>query len=207
MVRTQILLPPDIKEKLRHRYDSISDHIRQLITMDLEGDTTRYNAVISRDDWRSLKRWIDESPALQVCGDIQIGKSTALRRVIANCWDEDPKFCVLDAHNEYRSDGVVRFPAKLKEVKGIPPTKPSRHCRVVLPHEEPAAKGIFPLYASQWLSRPLSKGKWPVVLIIEEAHRYASIDGLLRECGKFGKIIAVTQRPVGTYANSVLVVK
>ncbi len=132
-------------------------------------------------DWEALRERLFSFPSLQVVGDVGSGKTYTVKELIRN----DPKhvYIVFDAHNEYdflpRVDSIT---------DGF-----SKSVKVVLPPQPAAAKGVFPLYVNQILTR-----RWPekYVFVVEEALRYPEVVGLLAESRKFARILTVSQKKI-----------
>jgi len=147
---------------------------------------------IRSGDWKTLKERLFSSPSLQVVGDVGSGKTYTVKELIRN--DPEHVYIVFDAHNEYdflpRADSIT---------DGF-----SESVRVVLPPQPAAAKGVFPLYVNQILTR-----KWPdrYVFVVEEALRYPEVIGLLAESRKFARVLTVSQRKVVEFVPAVFVIR
>lgn len=141
-------------------------------------------------DWVALQNRLFSSPSLQVVGNVGSGKTYTVQELIRN--DSDHVYIVFDAHDEY--DFLLRVDSI---TDGF-----SESVRVVLPPQPAAAKGVFPLYVNQILTR-----KWPerYVFVIEEALRYPEVVGLLAESRKFARILTVSQRRIVEFVPAVFV--
>ena len=146
--------------------------------------------IVRSGDWGALGTRLFSSPSLQVVGNVGSGKTYTVQELIRN--DPEHIYIVFDAHNEYgflpRADSIT---------DGF-----SESVRVVLPPQPAAAKGVFPLYVNQILTR-----KWPerYVFVIEEALRYPEVVGLLAESRKFARILTVSQRRIVEFVPAVYV--
>ncbi len=147
---------------------------------------------IRSGDWKTLKERLFSSPSLQVVGDVGSGKTHTVKELIRN--DPEHVYIVFDAHDEYD------FLPRVDSVSdGF-----SESVRVVMPPQPAAAKGIFPLYVNQILTR-----KWPekYVFVVEEALRYPEVIGLLAESRKFARILTVSQRRIVEFVPAVFVIR
>jgi len=147
---------------------------------------------IRSGDWKALKEMLFSSPSLQVVGDVGSGKTYTVKELIRN--DSEHVYIVFDAHNEYdflpRVDSIT---------DGF-----SESVRVVLPPQPAAAKGVFPLYVNQILTR-----RWPekYVFVVEEALRYPEVVGLLAESRKFARVLTVSQKKIVEFVPAVFVIR
>jgi len=145
---------------------------------------------IRSGDWGALKEKLFSSPSLQVVGDVGSGKTYTVKELVRN--DPEHVYVVFDAHDEYG------FLPRVDSVSdGL-----SDSVRVVLPPQPAAAKGVFPLYVNQILTR-----RWPedYVFVVEEALRYPEVVGLLAESRKFARVLTVSQRRIVEFVPVVYV--
>ena len=180
----------EILEEFRGRHKNISGKLRELMLNDLKGSANIPN--VKRDDIECLKKMIfeDDCP-IQLIGDVRIGKTTSVQKLIKS--DKEHIYIVFDSHNEYDLPEVQMISDDLKH-----------NCKISLPKQISACRGLFPVYENQILSK-----KFPekYVVIIEEANRFREIKELLREGRKFIKVIAVCQESLGTFCPRIEVVK
>lgn len=179
----------NILKELKKKYRNVSGKLRELIKRDLKGSGEQL--LLKRNDWKGLKKLIENSPALQIYGDIGIGKTTLMKKIIKN--DGNHIYVVFDAHQEYGLLYTDSISKKLRRSSGIK-----------LPKQVAGAKGVFPLYVNQILSK-----KWSnkFIFVVEEAHRYNSMSGLLSEARKFAKVISISQDRLVPYVPSVKIIK
>ena len=167
-----------------------SQRIREFMRTDLEQRSSEQ--AVRRDDVQRLMSLVfaDGRP-IQLVGDVGIGKTSAVKNLIKH--DKDHVYIVLDCHDEY----------ELPEIQTIT-TDLNQSCRIKMPKQVSASRGLYPVYHNQILSR-----KYPesYVVVVEEAHRYPQIKELLKEARKFVKIIAVCQEPFGSFCPIVRVIK
>ncbi|MEM5867334.1 MAG: AAA family ATPase [Candidatus Aenigmatarchaeota archaeon] len=167
-----------------------SERIRQLIKADLEA--LQEIPKVNRNDIEALKKFIfsDNNP-IQVVGQVGIGKTTCMKKIIEN--DSGHIFVVFDCHDEYNLPEIQTITTDLKQ-----------SCRIKMPKQVSASRGLYPVYHNQILSQ-----KYPenYVVVIEEAHRYPQVKELLKEARKFVKVIAICQEPLGNFCPRIEVVK
>lgn len=167
-----------------------SERIREMIRTDLE--MSNECPKIQRDNIEMLKSIIFSNGApVQVVGNVGVGKTTTIKKLIQS--DKDHVYIVFDCHDEY----------ELPEIQTIT-TDLTQSCRVKMPKQVSASRGLFPVYHNQILSQRYPEN---YVIVIEEAHRYREIKELLKEARKFVKIIAICQEPLGSFCPKVEIVK
>ena len=168
----------DVLTRFKRKHQNVSARLRELILSDLNNDIEQR---VSRNNLSLFRKIVlEDGLPIQVCGNVGIGKSTLMKKLIETT--NGRVFVVFDSHNEYDLPVVQTITDDL-----------SQPCKVVLPEQPSAAKGLFPLYANQILSR-----RWPTnfCFIIEEAHRYKDARLLLREGRKFTKVVTVSPEPL-----------
>ncbi|MCS7123093.1 MAG: hypothetical protein RMJ17_00740 [Candidatus Aenigmarchaeota archaeon] len=178
------------KEFLTKYHRKASERLRELIEADLKmgEEITKVN----RNDIETLKKFIfsTDNP-IQLIGKVGIGKTTAIKKLIQN--DPSHVFIVFDCHDEYDF---------LPEVQTIT-TDLKQSCRIRMPKQVSASKGLFPVYHNQILSQ-----KYPenYVVVVEEAHRYPQVKELLKEARKFVKVIAICQESIGNFCPKIEII-
>lgn len=171
-------------KKLRKRTRKISVYIREIVE-DYLSKTDNENAIKPSEHSKLFRFCFNHSgdKPVQLIGNSGIGKTTAMKNLIAN--DPSHVYIVLDAHNEY----------ELPEIQAMTDDL-TQSCRIKMPEQIAACKGLFQVYYNQILSK-----KWPsnYVIVIEEAHRYREVKELLKEARKFVKLMAITQEALGDF--------
>jgi len=167
---------PTLWDDFKKRYKNPSQRIRTLIENDLKSDSGL--PIIKSGDWEGLKQHLEQSPSLEVVGDVGQGKTSTVCELIKN--SPDQIFLVFDAHNEYS------FLPQIDVVKdGL-----TESCRIVLPAQVSATIPLVSLFSNQILTK-----KWPYVFVFEESNRYNhALTQLSMESRKFAKCIFITQR-------------
>jgi len=147
--------------------------------------------IVHRDDLARIEGLIfrDDRP-VQLVGNVGVGKTTVVKKLIAG--DKEHIYIVLDAHDEYDLPEIQTLTKNL-----------TYSCRIRMPKQVSASRGLYPLYHNQVLSQ-----KWPenYVLVVEEAHRYPQAKELLKEGRKFIKVIAICQEPLGDFCPVIKIV-
>lgn len=179
-----VKIPMVYVKQLRKRTKNMSKYIRELLIEHLS-KTSSENTIKSSEHSKLFKFCFNHSgdKPVQLIGNSGIGKTTAMKNLIAN--DPSHVYIVLDAHNEYELPEIQTMTDDL-----------TQSCRIKMPEQIAACKGLFQVYYNQILSK-----RWPnnYVIVIEEAHRYREIKELLKEARKFVKLIAITQEPLGDF--------
>ncbi|MFH1106211.1 MAG: AAA family ATPase [Candidatus Aenigmatarchaeota archaeon] len=180
----------DIYKQFKAKHPEVSHRIRQLIHADLSNgghDTP----TINRNDIVGLMDIIyQDARPIQLIGDVGIGKSDTMKRLIES--DRTHTYIVLDCHDEYRLPVIQTITDDLKQ-----------SCRIKLPEQISASKGLFQVYHNELLSHRRPDN---YVVVVEEAHRYAEVRELLKEARKFVKVIAICQERLGDFCPGVKVI-
>lgn len=182
-VMRNLRVPPELWERFKQKHRNVSSKLRALMEEDLSPNGAFH---VSRENIPGLKEFIFQAGALpvQIKGNVGVGKTTAIRKLIAA--DHEHIFIVLDCHNEY---------SELPEIQTITQDL-AESCRLKLPKQVSAARGLYPVYHNQILSQG-----WPenYVIVLEEAGRYKQARELLREARKFVKVLAICQEALGSF--------
>lgn len=181
----------DIWNEFKSKYNNASAKIRELITQSISPNEADGTEMVSRSKPLELLDIVTDVPALQIIGDIGIGKSTMVKRMIEA--DTKHVWIVIDSHNEY--DGVP-INSISKDI--------TQNSILKLPKQTAGAKGVFSVYHNQILSEKLPEH---FIIVIDEAHRYPEVKELLKESRKFVKIITITPEPLGMFCKVVKVIK
>lgn len=178
-------LEKEMWNKFKDKYDNASSKLRNLVESALQKNHISGTETMPRDDTHGLLQIVNDVPALQIIGDIGVGKSTMVKNLIKQ--DRKHVYVVIDAHNEY----------DLPEVKSI--TNDITESSVVkLPEMVSGGKGVFSVYHNQILSQKLPDN---FIVVVDEAHRYKEIKEMLKESRKFVKVITITPEPLGFFCK------
>ncbi len=184
-----------IKE-FQKKHENVSAKLREFIKLDLKPNGTE---IIHRDDVNSLSNLISQNDSIQVCGNVGVGKTLMIQKIIKS---NSSIFIVFDSHDEYKF---------LESVENIP-NEPKKSIRMI------GEKVISNSYNKfQTFGETVMKKKWDdnIFFVIEEAYRFKDVPfwfpfdvkNLLAESRKFGHVIAISQEKLCDFVPSVEIVK
>lgn len=146
--------------------------------------------VIKPDEWQKILDLLKKDAAIQVIGDLQEGKTTAIRNLIQS--DKSRIYVVLDSQKEYDLP-------ETNQIKDL-----TESSRIDLPHQVMGAKGMFKMWTGVFMSEKLPEN---YVLVVENALIYldSGLEELASEANRFIKTIIIAPRRLFDFCPAVKV--
>lgn len=174
--------------KFKDKHNNVSEALRSFVKREIEGISE-----VNREDINILRTLILSNPSSQVYGNIGIGKTHVMKKLIQS--DNEHIYIVIDSHNEY--DFLSEITTVNKDVK--------QSSRIIMPKNENEAQPRF----NYSLYSDIVREKLPdnFIIVVDEAHRYPKAKKLLMEARKFVRVVTISPEPLGSFCPSVEIVK